>query len=92
MTEWLAAIRDKAAQARIRMRVRRLESGNFGDTEPVGEGVMELREHVGAGYRLYFGRHGQTIVILLAGGTKKSQPADIRVAKAYWADWKKRQP
>lgn len=91
MTEWLDSIRDKPAQAKIRMRIKRLETGNFGDCQPVGESVMELREHLGAGYRIYFGRHGQTVVILLAGGTKKSQPADIKTAQAYWADWKRRQ-
>ena len=91
MTEWLASIRDKPAQAKIRMRIKRLETGNFGDSESVGEGVMELREHLGAGYRVYFGRHSKTVVILLAGGTKKSQPADINTAKTYWADWKRRQ-
>ena len=52
---------------------------------------MELREHFGAGYRVYFGQRGKTIVILLCGGSKKSQPADIARAKDYWADWKRRQ-
>ncbi len=52
---------------------------------------MELREHLGVGYRVYFGRHGQTVVILLCGGSKKSQPADIKAAKEWWADWKRRQ-
>lgn len=57
----------------------------------MGEGVLELREHLGAGYRVYFGRRGQTVVILLCGGTKKSQVADIKAAKEFWADWKRRQ-
>ena len=74
--------RDKQAQAKVRVRIKRLEAGNFGDCYPVGEGVHELREHLGAGYRVYFGRHGQTVVILLCGGSKKSQPADIKTAKA----------
>jgi putative addiction module killer protein len=52
-TEWLDAVRDRAAQARIRVRLRQVQSGNFGDSEPVGEGVIELRVHVGAGYRVY---------------------------------------
>jgi putative addiction module killer protein len=68
-----------------------LELGNFGDRYPVGEGVQELREHLGAGYRVYFGRHGQTVVILLCGGSKKMQTSDIKAAKAYWEDWKRRQ-
>jgi len=57
----------------------------------VGDGVFELREHLGAGYRVYFGRHGQLIVILLSGGSKKTQAMDIKTAKDYWADWKRRQ-
>ena len=91
VTEWLNNLRDKQAQARLRVRLRRLEAGNFGDCDPVGEGVFELREHVGAGYRLYFGRHGRQVVILLCGGDKKSQTADIKRAKMHWVDWKRRQ-
>ena len=89
--EWLASLRDKRAFAKLRLRFARLELGMFGDCEPVGEGVLELREHVGAGYRAYFGRQGNTLVMLLCGGTKKTQPADIKTAKEYWADWKRRQ-
>jgi putative addiction module killer protein len=91
VTEWLLSLRDKQAQVKVRLRLKRLEAGIFGDCEPVGEGVLELREHLGAGYRVYFGRHGQMVVILLCGGTKKSQAADIKAAKEYWADWKRRQ-
>jgi putative addiction module killer protein len=90
-TEWLLSLRDKQEKAKMRIRLKRLEAGNFGDCEPVGEGVHELREHLGAGYRVYLGRHGQTVVILLCGGSKKSQSADIATAKAYWQDWKWRQ-
>ena len=89
-TEWLESIQDKGTQARLRVRLRRLEAGLFGDCEPVGEGVLELRERHAAGYRIYFGRHGRTIVILLTGGTKRTQSSDIEVAKRYWADWKRR--
>ncbi|MDO8311113.1 MAG: type II toxin-antitoxin system RelE/ParE family toxin [Sideroxyarcus sp.] len=91
LTEWLQSLRDKQAQAKVRIRLKRLEAGIFGDSESVGDGVIELREHLGAGYRVYFGRHGQTIVILLCGGTKKTQAADIKTAREYWADWKRRQ-
>lgn len=90
-TEWLNTLRDKVAQARIRIRLRQIQTGNFGDCEPVGEGVTELRIHVGAGYRVYFGRHGKLVVILLCGGDKRSQPADIKQAKALWMEWKRRQ-
>ncbi|MDP2828727.1 MAG: type II toxin-antitoxin system RelE/ParE family toxin [Sulfuricellaceae bacterium] len=91
LTDWLRSIKDKQAQAKIRVRIKRLEAGNFGDCDPVGDGVHELREHLGAGYRVYFGRHGQTVVILLCGGIKKSQPADIKAARENWKDWKRRQ-
>jgi putative addiction module killer protein len=91
VTEWLQSLRDRRAQAKVRIRLKRLEAGVFGDCEPVGDGVLELREHLGAGYRVYFGRYGQSIVILLCGGTKKTQPTDIRTAREYWADWKRRQ-
>ena len=90
-TEWLNGLRDKAAQARIRLRLRQVEAGTLGDCEPVGEGVVELRIHVGAGYRVYCGRHGKALVILLCGGDKGSQGRDIRAAKAVWMDWKRRQ-
>ena len=91
LTEWLNSLRDKTAAARIRVRLRRVEAGNLGDCEPVGEGVLELRIHHGAGYRVYFGRHGKSLVILLCGGDKQSQATDIRLAIRYWADWKRRQ-
>ncbi len=90
-TEWIERVRDKVAQARIRIRLRQVESGNFGDCEPVGEGVIELRVHVGAGYRVYCARHGRAVVILLCDGDKGSQAADIVRAKRLWLDWKRRQ-
>lgn len=91
VTDWLLGLRDLRAQAKLRLRIKRLEAGIFGDCEPVGDGVLELREHLGAGYRVYLGRHGQKVVILLCGGDKKSQARDIKIAKEYWADWKSRQ-
>lgn len=90
-SDWLNGLRDKVAQARIRIRLRQVQAGNFGDSEPVGEGVIELRVHVGAGYRVYCGRHGKTIVLLLCGGDKGSQVADIKRAKELWSEWKRRQ-
>lgn len=90
-SEWLAGLRDKIAQARIRVRLRQVQAGNFGDCDPVGEGVIELRIHVGAGYRVYCGRHGKVVVLLLCGGDKGSQPADIKRAKELWSEWKRRQ-
>jgi len=90
-TEWLDSLRDKAAQARIRLRLRQVQTGTLGDCESVGEGVVELRVHVGAGYRVYCGRHGKMLVVLLCGGDKSSQERDIKSAKTLWADWKRRQ-
>jgi putative addiction module killer protein len=91
VTHWLQSLRDKQAQAKFRVRLKRLEAGVFGDCKPVGEGVLELREHLGAGYRVYFGRRGLSIVILLCGGSKRTQATDIKTAKSYWVDWKRRQ-
>ncbi|MGB4116214.1 MAG: type II toxin-antitoxin system RelE/ParE family toxin [Polaromonas sp.] len=90
VTEWLQALRDVRARAQIEVRLRRVSTGNFGDCKSVGEGVLELRVDLGAGYRLYHAKHGQTLVILLCGGDKASQQNDIIRAKVYWADWKRR--
>ncbi|MBI4985337.1 MAG: type II toxin-antitoxin system RelE/ParE family toxin [Rhodocyclales bacterium] len=90
VTEWLAGLRDVRARAQIEIRLRSVMAGNFGDCKAVGEGVTELRVDMGAGYRAYFGRHAQSLVILLCGGDKSSQQADIKRAKGYWADWKRR--
>ncbi len=83
-------MRDIRARAQIEVRLRRVSAGNFGDSKSVGEGVVELRVDLGAGYRVYFAKHGQTLVILLCGGDKASQQNDITRAKDYWADWKRR--
>lgn len=90
-SEWLHSIRDKVAQSRIRIRLRQVEAGNFGDCETVGKGVIELRIHVGAGYRAYCGRQGKAVVLLLCGGDKASQARDIKWAKNLWAQWKRSQ-
>ena len=80
--EWLKALRSGIDRAIIAKRLVRLVNGNFGDVEPVGEGVSELRIHVGPGYRVYFMRRGATIILLLCGGDKGSQSRDIARAKA----------
>ena len=77
---WLDGLRDVRARARVLVRVERLVAGNPGDVRPVGEGVSELRIDYGPGYRVYFKRQGQTVVVLLAGGDKRSQGADIETA------------
>ena len=77
---WLDGLRDIRARARVQVRIERLAGGNAGDVEPVGEGVSEMRIHYGPGYRVYFKRQGREIVILLAGGDKRTQSADIKTA------------
>ena len=79
---WLSALRDKLGRIKIQTRIDRVELGNFGDCESVGEGVSELRIHYGPGYRVYFMQRGLEIVILLAGGDKSSQKQDIQTAHA----------
>lgn len=78
--EWFNNLRDRQARVRIQARIDRAELGNFGDCEPVGSGVSEMRIHYGPGYRVYFARRGEMLVILLAGGVKKTQSKDIATA------------
>ena len=82
---WLKKLKDRRGKARIIERIRSLERGHVGDCAPLGSGVAELRIHFGPGYRIYFMRTGETQLLLLIGGTKKSQDADIRKAKALAA-------
>ena len=77
---WLDGLRDARARARVLVRVERLAAGNPGDVRPVGEGVSELRIDYGPGYRVYFTKQGRTVVILLAGGDKRTQDRDIATA------------
>jgi len=77
---WLDGLRDLNARARIQVRVERLAAGNAGDVKPVGEGVSELRIDYGPGYRVYFTMRGRELVILLAGGDKRTQATDIKTA------------
>lgn len=77
---WLSALKDKIGRARIIQRIRSAEAGNFGDCEPVGEGVSEMRIHVGPGYRLYYMQYGTVVYLLLLGGDKSGQKRDIKRA------------
>ena len=85
---WLHELRDGRAAARILARLARVRSGNLGDCKSVGEGVSELRVDYGPGYRVYFGLQGQTLVVLLCGGDKRTQDRDIRLARKYWQEFK----
>lgn len=84
--KWFAALRDATAKARIAVRIRRLSLGNPGDVRPVGEGLSELRIDHGPGYRVYFVRRGDVVVVLLCGGDKRTQERDIAEAKAMARD------
>jgi putative addiction module killer protein len=79
-SRWFKSLRDRQAKARIDIRIRRLSTGNPGDVKPVGQGISELRIDYGPGYRVYFVQRGETLIILLAGGDKRTQEQDIKTA------------
>lgn len=85
---WARSVQDDRAAAKIAIRVDRLIHGNAGDVKAVGGGVSEMRIDHGPGYRVYFARRRNTLILLLCGGTKKSQETDIEDAKRLLADWK----
>jgi putative addiction module killer protein len=84
--DWFAGLRDIRAKVRVQARIDRAGLGNFGDCEPIGEGVSEMRIHYGPGYRVYFVQRGFEVVILLAGGDKSSQAKDVKRALALARD------
>ena len=88
--EWIRELADIKAVDVINARLTRLRLGNFGDCKSVGDGVLELRVDFGPGYRIYFGRQGSQVVILLVGGDKSTQNSDIATAKGYWDDYQQR--
>lgn len=87
---WLKRLRDPIAKVQVIKRTNRIERGNFGDHKFCRDGVWELRIDVGAGYRVYYAQAGKQIILLLCGGDKSTQDADIDCAVKYWQDWKKR--
>lgn len=87
LREWLLGLRDESVVIAVKKRIDRLYFGNLGDHKALGGGLFELRVHYGAGYRIYFGRKGMQIVILLCGGDKRTQLWDIQKAKIYWKDY-----
>lgn len=89
--KWFSSLEARAA-AKISVALVRLEQGNVSSVKTVGEGVLEYRIDWGPGYRVYFGRDGDVLVILLTGGVKQRQQRDIEAAKAHWTDYKRRRP
>jgi putative addiction module killer protein len=87
--EWFADV-ETVARAKLARAIARMEQGNLSNVKPVGEGVLEYRLDFGPGYRVYFGRDGDVLVILLTGGTKKPTARDIGDARVYWQDYKDR--
>ncbi|WP_054995726.1 type II toxin-antitoxin system RelE/ParE family toxin [Pseudomonas ficuserectae] len=79
---WLKGLKDVTARLRITNRIMQAQNGNFGDCEPVGDGISEMRIFVGPGYRVYYTRRGEVVYLLLCGGSKGSQKRDIKLAKS----------
>lgn len=90
LKEWLASLADRQARVRVLTRVQRIAAGNFGDCKPLAGGVWELRIDYGPGYRVYYARTGEALLLLLLGGDKRKQQADIDTAVAYLDDWNRR--
>jgi putative addiction module killer protein len=84
--EWFAKL-NKEAAAKVSIVLERMEAGNLGDHKSVGQGLSERRINFGPGYRLYFGRDGHTLIVLVGGGTKSRQEADVKVAHEVWAEY-----
>lgn len=81
-SDWLKGLKDGLTRQRLNKRLRKAQLGNLGDVEPVGEGVFEMREHFGPGWRMYYVQRGEVLIVMLGGGDKSTQQADIRRAIA----------
>jgi len=88
--DWLSDLADRQAKARVLTRIQRMAAGNLGDCKPIQDGVWELRIDYGPGYRVYYAQAGDKLLLLLIGGDKRKQQADIAKAVDYWQDWKRR--
>jgi putative addiction module killer protein len=88
--QWLDTLKDLKGRVAIQRRVDRVEGGNFGDHKFCQDGVWELRIDIGPGYRVYYAQEGKNIVLLLCGGSKRNQSADIKDAVSYWRDYQRR--
>jgi putative addiction module killer protein len=88
--EWLESLDDPPTRARIEIRIERLSRGLFGDTKYLQDGVHELKLDFGPGYRIYYGKEGKRIILLLCGGDKSTQKKDVRNAIEYWKDYEAR--
>lgn len=86
-SEWINSFKDKTIKARISKRILSIGDGNFGDHKYLSDGVYELRCHFGSGYRIYYGKDGDKIILLLCGGDKSTQVKDVIKAKEYWQDY-----
>lgn len=85
-SEWLIGLKDGMTRLRLGRRLEKVQHGTLGDVAPVGEGVMEMREHFGPGWRMYYVQRGAVLIVMLGGGDKASQKADIKAAKALAAN------
>lgn len=90
--QWLDELKDLKARVVIQRRIDRLAGGNFGDHKFCQDGVWELKIDFGPGYRVYYARASLTVVLLLSGGSKRDQSADIKEAVGYWRDYQRRKP
>lgn len=88
--EWLANLADRQARARVVVRIQRMAAGNFGDCKPIDNGLWELRIDHGPGYRVYYARAGAKLILILIGGDKRKQQAEIKTALEYWKNWNRR--
>ena len=90
IVEWMGRLRDRRARIRIRIQLDRILLGNPGDHKSLGRGLHEICIHYGPGYRIYYGRDGSQLILLLCGGNKSTQHSDIRLATSYWQDYRSR--